>query len=160
MDETSFGGDEPVFDDPREEFQALIYDPWSDMPADKQLEGIDKSKRIFLYKLYDKQLSPSYGGKCKILFNRLELQTTGVNGEDILLFDGNVITRRKKGEGYQTELGSLQLSRFQAFLREAVDEYDETNLGKFERAMEDMFGIEDMIPKALEKEYRRRVAKF
>ena len=69
------------------------------MPADDQLRGIEKAKRIFLYKLFDKQLGPSYGDKCKNLFGRLELKTTGINGEDMLLFDGDIVARKKKGEG-------------------------------------------------------------
>ena len=158
--ETSFINDyEPFFGDPSDELQSLIFHPWSEVPAEDQLQNIEKSKRIFLYKLFDKQLSPSYGEKCKILFNRLELKTTGVNGKDMLLFDGEVVARKRKGGGYQRELGSFQLSRFEALLKEAVDEYDTTPLGKFEREMEDKFGIEDMTPKALEKEYKRRVAR-
>ena len=114
------------------------------MPADVQLKGIEKAKRIFL---------------CKSSFNRLELKTTGANGEDMLLLDGEIVARKRKGEGYQRELGSFQLSRFEALVKEAVDEYDATPLGKFERELEDKFGIEDMVPKALEKEYKKRVAR-
>ena len=146
--ETSFGGrHEPFYDDPNDEPQSLIFYPWSEVPAETQLKEIEKAKRIFLYKIFDKQLSPSYSDKCKNLFNRLELKTTGVNGEDMLLFDGEIVARKKKGEGYQRELGSFQLSRFEALFKEAVDEYDTTPLGKFERELEDKFGIEEMVPK-------------
>ena len=130
------------------------------MPANVQLKGIEKAKRIFLYKIFDKQLSPSYSEKCKNLFNRLELKTTGVNGEDMLLFDGEIVARKKKGEGYQRELGSFRLSRFEALVKEAVDEYDATRLGRFEVELENKFGIEDMVPKALEKEYKKRIARY
>ena len=133
MLDTSFGGREPFFDDPAEEPQSLVFGPWSKVPAEDQLKRIDRSKRIFLYKLYDKQLSSSYGQKCKELFNRLELRTTGVNGEDMLLFDGNLVAIKKKGEGYQENLGSSQLDRFKIALEEAISEHDASPLGKFEK---------------------------
>ena len=126
---------------PNDEPQSLISDPWSEVPAETQLRGIEKAKRIFLYKLFDKQLAPSYGDKCKNLFNRLELKTTGVNGEDMLLFDGDVVARKRKGQGYERELGSFQLSRFEATMQDAIQEHDATPLGKFEAEMEKSLGF-------------------
>ena len=108
--ETSFGGtDEPFFDDPDDEPQSLIFDPWSEVPADAQLKGIEKAKRIFLYKIFDKQLSPSYSEN---LFNHLELKTTGVNGEDMLLFDGEIVARKKKRKGIPTRIGFFSTFMF------------------------------------------------
>ena len=40
-----------------------------------------------------------------------------------------------------------------------MDEYDATPLGKFEVELESKFGIEDMVPKALEKEYKKKSSK-
>ena len=156
--ETSFG-EEPFFDDPSEELHPLIFDPLSKEPLENQLKGIEKAKRIFLYKLFDKQLSPSYGEKCKNLFSRLELKTSGPNGQDQLLFDGDVAARKSKGQGYEKELSSFQLSRFEATVQEAIQEHDSTSLGKFEMELEKKFNIQDLTPEALRKEYNRRVTK-
>ena len=136
--ETFFGGnEEPFFDDPSQELRSLIFDPLSEEPVENQLKGMEKAKRIFLFKLFDKQLSPSYGEKCKNLFSRLELKTSGPNGQDQLFFDGDVVARERKGQGYEKELGSFQLSRFEATVQEAVREHDATSLGKFERELEE-----------------------
>ena len=73
----------------------------------------------------------------------------------MLLFDGNLVAIKKKGEGYQENLGSSQLGRFKIVLEEAISEHDASPLGKFEKELEEKFGIQDMTPKALEKEYKR-----
>ena len=56
-------------------------------------------------------------------------------------------------------MGSFQLSRFEIAVQEAVQEHNATPLGKFERELEDKFGIQDLVPRALEKEYNKRVAR-
>ena len=81
------------------------------------------------------------------------------NDEVWLLFDGDIVARKRKGQGYERELGSFPLSRFEITVQEATQEHDATPLGKFEREMEDKFGIQDMLPERLEEEYRKRVAR-
>ena len=58
-----------------------------DLKGDPQkfLEQKRKVTRIFLFKLFDEQYDPRFGDKQKELFNRVELKTTSVNGETMLL---------------------------------------------------------------------------
>ena len=116
-----------------------------------------KATRVFFYKLFDEQYDPKFGDTQKQLFNRLDIKTTGINGEAMLLFDGNLVVCFEKGKGYFKEEGSPKYERLEELVKRCNEEFSETPMGKFRDYAKTM--CIEYTPDKLIKEYNKRVAR-
>ena len=163
--ETSFGELSDLWEDLRDDDPVPIV--LSDLDfkpgggVDHILKEVKRVKRIFLLKLFDKQLDPSYGEKTSSLFNRLSVKYQRDGGGTpiayLFNFDLDVVGAWVEGEGYIKNTDSPRFQEFEELVRDTVAEHDATPLGRFERQLEEQFGIEHLKPSVLREEFDRKL---